>query len=73
MNNSATIQAQIQGFVLAHPTILSYLWTAAACKGAVVAESKLQDFHDTWQQQGIWEKSGEDIDSVAEARGLKSD
>lgn len=72
MNNSATTQAQIQGVELFHPNILPHLWTAGESEGSGPTDPK-QDFHGTGQQQGVWEESGEDIYSVAEARDLKPD
>jgi hypothetical protein len=48
-------------------------WSAGACEGAGSTDPKLQDLHDTGQQQDVWEESqwGPSIDSVAEARGLE--
>lgn len=55
------------------PQHIPYLRTAKACEGA--AEPKLEDLHDTGQQQVIWEEAlcGSDIDSMAKGRDLELD
>lgn len=59
LTKSATSQALIQGSELSHRH-LTYLQPARVCKGAGLADPKLQDFHDTGQRQGIQEESSED-------------
>lgn len=73
VTSSATTQAQIQDSELSHPNIYLHLWTARACEGFGTADPKLQDLHDTGQQQEIWEESQwrARIDGIAEARGLE--
>lgn len=68
--NSATPQAQNQGFGLAHPNIHPIYGLLKCMKGWV-----LQDLHDTAQQQAIREESSEVLVLIVttEARGLKPD
>jgi len=55
------------------PQHLLHLWTVGACEGADPIASKLQDLHDTGQEQDIWEESrgGSCIDSIAQARDIQ--
>lgn len=48
------------------------LWSAATHEGAGTADRKLQDLHDTWQQQAVQEEPqwGPCIDYVAKARDI---
>jgi len=55
LTNSATSQAQIQGSELAHPKIYIICEQLGQVKGSVLL-SKLQDLHDTGQQQDNWKK-----------------
>lgn len=52
---------------------LHHLWTVGACERTNSADPKLQDLHDTEQQQDNQEESqwGSDIDDVTEARDLE--
>jgi hypothetical protein len=52
---------------------LPHLWTARSHEGASPADPKLQDLHDTEQQQDSWEESWwwSGIDRIAEARGIE--
>jgi hypothetical protein len=54
---------------------LPHWWTVGGCEGANSTNPKLQNLHDTGQQQDIWEESqwGYSIDRVVEARGLVPD
>ena len=51
VTNSATIQAQLQVFELAHANINPILCTVEACEKVSPAYPKLQDLCDTEQQQ----------------------
>jgi hypothetical protein len=51
LTSSATTQAQIQGSELAYPQNLYHLQMVGACERACPADPKLQELHDTGQQQ----------------------
>ena len=56
-----TTQARTRVIELAHPPCL---WSAGACEGTGPADPKLQDLHDTGQQQDTQEESSEGPISV---------
>jgi hypothetical protein len=54
LTNSAATKAQIQGFKLSHPNIYPIDELLDHVKGSVLQiDQKLQDLHDTGQQQDI--------------------
>ena len=74
--NPATTQDQNQGCELAHPHCnIQPICSVGAHGRPGPADSKLQDLHDTGQQQIIQEESQWEpsINSVAETRGLEPD
>lgn len=68
MTNSATTQAQIQGFALAHPNIYPICELLKLTKGLVLPN---QSCSFSVQHPATW--WGFSIDSVAKARGLEPD
>jgi hypothetical protein len=66
---------QHTGLWVGLPQYLSCWWIPGVRKGSGPTDLKLQDLHDTGQQQNILEESqwGSSIDSVAETRGLELD
>jgi hypothetical protein len=75
LTKSATTFAQIQGFELTHPNVYSICELIEPVKEPVLQNQKLQSFHDTGQQQYVWEESwwGSSIDNITEARGLEKE
>ena len=74
MSSSATAQATVQGSKLAHPKICIMYEQLVLLKRASLTAPKLQDLHDTGQQDDQEESQrGSDIDGVTEARDLKPD
>jgi hypothetical protein len=60
------------GLWVGPPQQLPNLWSAGEYEGISPADTKMQDSHDTRQQQNILEESqrGSSIDRVAETRAL---
>lgn len=69
MTNSATTQVQIWGFELTHANNYPIYELLENLKGQI-----MQELYDTGQQRDILEESmwGFSIESLAEARGLKT-
>ena len=61
------------GFWIGTPQHLTHLWVAGAHERTGPTDPKLQNLHDTGQQQNIREESwwGSSIDGVAETRGQR--
>lgn len=71
--NSATTQAQSQGFMSAYPTRYP-VCELGHLKGSVITELKLHDLTDSGnndiQDESLW---GSNVDSAAEVGGLELD
>ena len=61
------------GLWVGPPQYPPHIWTAVAFEVVGPADPKLQDLHDTRQQQYIQEESqrGPSVECVAEAKGLE--
>lgn len=72
LTSPATTQAQNQAFELADSNVPPHLWTVGTYDGDEHADSKLQDLHDTGQQDFQEEPQWDPvINGVADTRGLE--